>query len=180
MRRIVLFAMLVSCLGFGISSHASAQVPEYELKAEFIGRFPLFVDWPDAGIPAEDPFVIGLLGDNPFGDFLEARVGEQNIEDRPVEVREIEDYDDISSCQMLFIAETSDRELKQILGLADGLPILTMSDSEGYGEKGVMVNFYVIRNQVRFEINEATVRRSGLHFSARLYKLARLIEPESR
>jgi hypothetical protein len=65
--------------------------------------------------------------------------------------------------------------LRKILESTEGRPILTVGDSEGYGERGVMINLYVEHGQVRFEINLEAARRSGLVFDFRLLELARLI-----
>ena len=53
-----------------------------------------------------------------------------------------------------------------------------MSESEGSGERGVLINFYREEDYLRFEINRGAVSRSGLRFSSNLLRLARLVEGE--
>jgi hypothetical protein len=53
--------------------------------------------------------------------------------------------------------------------------VLTIGDTEGYAEQGVMVNFYLEDNMVRIEINIDAARRAGLNISSQLLKLARIV-----
>src|SRR2546429_1250447 len=47
---------------------AAAPVSEYQLKAVFLFNFAQFVEWPPAALPGDSaPFVIGVLGKDPFG-----------------------------------------------------------------------------------------------------------------
>jgi hypothetical protein len=41
-----------------------------------------------------------------------------------------------------------------------------------------MVNFFLERNKVRFEINDAAVHREGLNISSQLLKLARIVKED--
>ena len=93
-------------------------------------------------------------------------------------VREISNLDEIEGCHMLFIAHSSPYELDEILARTAGRPVLTISESDGYAERGVLINLYIADDRVRFEINQAAVRRSGLAFRSKLYKVARLVGGE--
>ena len=46
---------------------------------------------------------------------------------------------------------------------------------EGFAERGVLINFFVAEKQVRFEINDAAAQSSGLEFSSKLLRVARLV-----
>src|SRR5207244_331763 len=53
----------------------SSTVPEYQVKATFLFQFTQFVDWPARSLPpAQTPLVIGILGQDPFGTFLDETV----------------------------------------------------------------------------------------------------------
>ena len=48
---------------------------EYKIKAVFLYNFAKFVEWPPNVFPdANTPFVIGVLGQDPFGSYLEDTV----------------------------------------------------------------------------------------------------------
>jgi hypothetical protein len=161
---------------------AVAQVPEYEVKAEFLERFTRFVEWP-AGSTVQDattPFVIGVYGTNPFGSYLAKVARDRRIKGKPIEVRVVSSPDEAERCELLFVPGAAQRHLPAILARTADRPILTVSESPGAAEQGVLVNFYTAEDNLRFEINDAAVRRSRLEFSSRLLKLARVLNLEPR
>lgn len=151
---------------------------EYALKAEFIERFTRFVDWPATHVPGGDrgTFTIGIVGDDPFGAHLRRLASSRRIKDRRVEIRKINEVSEIGRCQLLFISDLEQSRLGEILDATRERPILTVGDTPGYAEAGVLINFYLDGDRVRFEINEQAVAESGLQMDARLLKLARVID----
>jgi len=180
-RRVLLVASVaLLCGAWAVGQSQLTAVPEYELKAEFVGRFTLFVDWPPGSLPAPPaPFVIGVIGDSPVAGYLEKRVAGELVKDRPVVVREGVELDEVGQCQLLFISSSAEASLERILELTKDRPILTVADSEGFAERGVLINFLVLDRHVHFEINESAVDRSGLRFGSKLYRLARLVGPQA-
>ena len=69
---------LVAALLAGGATEAAEQAQisaENQLKAVFLFNFAQFVEWPPSAFhePA-DPIVIGVLGDDPFGPYLDGLV----------------------------------------------------------------------------------------------------------
>lgn len=150
-------------------------VPEYQLKAEFMERFTRFVDWP-AGSSVNDaqtPFSICVIGEDPFGPHLRNLASTHRIKSKPVVVRTAPS--DLRPCNMLFIGGVDATELHDVLRKTADQPILTVSDTPGLGQAGVMINFYEDADKVRFEINNHAAEHSGLHITSKLLKLARVV-----
>lgn len=150
------------------------QVPEYELKAEFLERFTRFIDWPNEAGP-ETPFVIGVLAPNPFGRYLDELASSRKVKGRPIVVKEIAAPENADECDLLFVPASHKKNLPRILSKTSGKPILTVGDTDGFAEKGILVNFYTSESNLRFEINDAAIKKSGLKASSKLLKLARII-----
>src|SRR5258706_14766731 len=73
---------------------------EYQLKAVFLFNFAQFVDWqPAAG---QTPLRIGILGDDPFGTFLDETVRGERVGVRPIEIRRYHQVADVDTCNILF------------------------------------------------------------------------------
>ncbi|HSE42218.1 MAG TPA: YfiR family protein [Acidobacteriota bacterium] len=170
--------MLLVIVFFFIKSPISSEEFEYKLKAEFIERFTRFIDWPaSSSVPHSDiPFDICITGTNPFGEYLTALARNVKIKNKLVRVRDVSRTEEIDSCNVLFISKSEASHLPAILEKISDRPILSVADTPGYAEKGVLINFYRSGNYVRFEINSAAVQKSGLRFSSRLLKLARLVD----
>ena len=172
--RLALLAAL-PCL-LGAASPQEAQ-PEYAIKARFLLQFPEFVSWPPpAGLgDASKPFVILVLGDSPFGDRLDQAAQGRKVQGHPVEVRYSRDPAALEGCQMVFICASERGRLGAVLSRAGARPALTVSDTDGFAEQGVMINLVIESSLPRFEINRAPARAAGLSLSAQLLGLARKV-----
>lgn len=150
---------------------------EYEVKAEFIERFTRFIEWPDdQWRSSSQPFVIGMAGNIPFQDELAERVPTWRIKDRPVVLRQLRTIEEVESCHIVFIAADHAERLDEILALTQNRSILTIADTEGFADRGVLINFVLVKKKVQFEINPDAVDRSGLVFRAKLLMVAKLVE----
>lgn len=159
-----------------------AQEEEYRIKAEFLERFTRFIEWPSDSSVSDTtvPFVICVIGKNPFGDYLEAIAKTRKIKEKPIVVHYVAKFEEITTCHLLFISRSERADLVRILSAAEERSILTVGDTEGFSQKGVHINFYQSGGNVRFEVNDTVVQKSKLKFSARLLKLARIIEPREK
>jgi hypothetical protein len=155
----------------------AVKVEEYQLKIAMIKRFFDFIKWPTVpGHPDPGKFVIGIVGDTPLSDYLETLSDQPIIPDKKVIFKAISDLSQVRECHVLIIGNIDAERLKEILTVTGDLPILSISETEGFAEIGVLINLFKIDNNVKFEINYQSVKRSGLVFSSKLYKLAKLID----
>jgi hypothetical protein len=157
-------------------SRAADVAPEPLVKAEFMERITRFVDWPDDSFPSEDaPFSMCVIGDHPFGDYLAKMAKDRRIQGRRIVLTHVSDLGRLGSCHLVFVSHSEEKRLDKILAATGGLPVLTVSDSVGFGARGVLVNFYREGENVRFEINVRAVDKSGLRFSSKILRFARLL-----
>lgn len=180
--RFITLALLVA-IASPVPPAASAEISEYQLKAEFLERFTRFIDWPSQAHFNHDPgqpFVIGIIGNDPFSGYLRSMLDERQMKGRRGELLHVSDFDQIDGCDLLFIAASERSRLREILAHTAGRPVLTVGDAPGFCELGVVINLYTEGDRIRFEINERAVDRSGLRVQAKLYKLARVITAEER
>src|SRR4051812_19070122 len=160
------------------SDYAFAEYTEYAVKGEFIERFTRFIDWPENAFASADaPFVICILGENPFGDYLDRLARNRKIKDRTVQVSHPSSLRELDRCHVLFIARSEKGRVGAVVARAENKPILTVGDTTGFAEEGVLVNFYQEEGSVHFEINASAAKRSSLRFSSQVMKLARIVNP---
>jgi uncharacterized protein DUF4154 len=179
-RRLVTAALLAAGLAAGAPPVDRADGPpagEYEVKAAFLFNFAKFVEWPEAALPADGTFVIAVLGADPFGhalDDLEGRV----VLGRRIVVKRWRDLGELAACQLLFVSASEDERLGDVLRAVASRPVLTVSDGDGFAERGVMINFRTRDRRIRFEINLERAETAGLKMSSQLLKLAALVKPQ--
>ena len=175
----IIAVQLAMLLLIAVSAASEAQIEEYTLKAVYIEKFTRFIEWPkESGIDdTSKPFVIGVIGETPFEPVLKKSFSTRKIREKNAVVRRVSSLDEIAGCHLLFISNISKERLQKLLSSIKGKPILTVSDVEGFAMSGVLINFYVLKDKLRFEINESAVRESGLTFSYKLMQIAKIVNP---
>ena len=154
---------------------AAASLPEYQVKAAFVHSFGKYVIWPGAAFAAPTtPFIIGILGTDPFGEAFVA-LQQKNLQNRPLEIRRIDKISEAGGCQILFISRSEQRRLSALLAALKGHNTLTVSDIDGFAREGGMIQLLLQDNQVRFEINLRAAQAAELTISSNLLKLATTI-----
>jgi len=171
--------LLILCIGLLMPISAIAQQSEYTIKAVFLEHFTRFIEWPESSGIADtsSAFVVEVIGENPFGSILEEIYAKQKIKNKRVEIRYISTPDEIDDCHILFISKSAKSILPEILSHTRNRPILTVSDTVGFAQKRVLINFYMAGDNIKFEINEKAVHESGLVMSYKLLNLARIVNP---
>lgn len=145
-----------------------------QVKAVFLYNFTQFVTWPpDAFADSNSPFVIGVLGSNPFGTYLEKVVEDETVMGRQIVIRYYADPGDVRNCHLLFINKENPRD---VLTELSGNAILTVGDRENFVRSGGMIGFYLDKNKIRFYINTKTARAANIDISSKLLRLANVIE----
>jgi len=115
-----------------------------------------------------------IYGKNPFGESLDSIAGKKSW-GKSLLLRKINQPHQIRHCQIIFISASEHNVLPAVLNITKSLPILTIGDSEGFSEQGVIINFVIAENnKVRFEINKEASVRAGLKISSHLLKLSRI------
>ena len=132
-RRAVLIA--ASCLLIAVSVTAQQPKPtEYQLKAQYLSDFGRFVKkWADRPQPsASEPFELCVLGQDPFGPFLDATVKGEDINGSPMSARRITRAQDALGCRVLFISASEENQLPVILSALGTAPVLTVADTPDF------------------------------------------------
>lgn len=148
---------------------------EYQVKAAILFNFSRFVDWPDDAFSGpSSPIVIGILGEDPFGKWLDTAKN-KTIKGRAVQVRRFETVQAASGCHILFISRSESRQLSSILAELRGSGMLLVSDMEKFAQRGGMINLVTQNDTVDFEINVDAVTRAGVKISPRLLNMAHIV-----
>jgi hypothetical protein len=149
--------------------------PEYQVKAAFIYNFAKFVAWPADGLGGEGPFIIGVVGQDPFGSDLDEVVSGKRIRNRQVVVKRFSRIEEAIHSQILFISGSEGERLGRTLKQLGRSPILTVSDIARFAGRGGMVQLEMDQGRVHFAVNMAAFERAGLKPSSQLLKLARIV-----
>ena len=154
---------------------AQTDSQEYMVKAAFLYNFTKFVEWPQGTF--EDPsapFVLAVLGEDPFGEAL-APLKEKTVEGRRVVIQRAARLEDLEKCQILFISASEKGKLEPIFRRIKNWKVLTVGETKGFAQSGVMINLTKIEEKVGFEINAGAVEAGALKMSSKLLKLGIIV-----
>jgi hypothetical protein len=144
---------------------------QYEVQAAYLFNFGRFVAWP-AGAQPNAPFLICILGQDPFGPVLDRTIAGENLRGRPVQDKRITQPQDATGCSILYISSSESGRLSKILPAIHEAPVLTVSDIPDFVQQGGMIQFVLREGRVRFEVNLAPAQGNGLSMSSELLKVA--------
>jgi len=148
---------------------------EYDLKAAFLYNFSAFVEWPDSAFARPDsPFVIGVLGADPFGTALDEIVAGEHVNGRPVVVERFNRPEGTADCQIVFISSSERRRLREILHYFRNRPVLTVADMPNFVDEGGSIGF-TAGLHVGIKINPDPLRAAHLSMSPKLLRLAEVV-----
>ena len=168
--------LLMSLLVFGSGQRLAAQtaIPaEYQVKAVFLYNFARFVNWPPKAFPdPQAPLVIGVLGEDPFGAYLDETVRGERVNNRVLMVQRYRRVGEIRACHVLFISRSESDRLESIFAALRGRNILTVGDTDDFAARGGMIRFATEKNKVRMYINRDAAKAAGLEISSKLLQLA--------
>jgi hypothetical protein len=158
----------------------AGEVSEYSVKAAYLFNFAKFVQWPAKAFKNEKShLVIGVLGDDPFGEELDQVVEGKTINGHSIETRRFDNFDpklapDLSQCHILFIAYSEKGRLKNILESLKNSRILTVSEIENFPILGGGILFDQVGKRVKLIINLDAAHKAGLVISAKLLQVSKV------
>jgi len=170
----VIFALLLSS-GLNLPAQ-SASSREYQVKAVFLFNFAQFVEWPTNAFPeAQTPLVIGVLGEDPFGAYLDETVRGEKVNNRSLVVERYRRVEEIKNCHVLFISRSEADRLAEILAKLKGRHILTVGDADSFAQRGGMIRFVTEKNKIRLKVNLEAAKAASLTISSKLLRPAEIV-----
>ncbi|MDO9107021.1 MAG: YfiR family protein [Methylovulum sp.] len=150
---------------------------EDEVKAGFVYNFAKFVEWPED--TAHAYVNLCIVGDSPFGfAALKAIDGRRVTQDKQLVTKLLNKSDDLTACQIIFIAASERGNMAQLLKSAHQQHTLTVSDIEGFAQAGGAIGLVNADGKIRFAINLLAAKDAGVLISSRLLALAMIVYDE--
>jgi hypothetical protein len=169
--------LLVTLLSL-VSLPARAQdnpLDEYAVKAALLFNIAKYTDWPPRAFShADEPIIIGVLGDDPFGATLDRIVEGRSINGRQIVIRRASGIAPLEGAHLIFVS-ASQPQAPQDCAALERVGILTVGDSpftEGYAAVSISVD----GDKVAFTVDLERSRRIGANISSQLLKFAKSVK----
>jgi hypothetical protein len=176
---LILLGIAIAFLSAARSSESlqgEASTYEYDVKAVFLYHFIRYLQWPEEIEP--EAFTIVVLGKSDIVGPLQEIAKKKSIDQKPIAVRQCLEIDQIGHPRILFIAKSATSGIAQVLEQTRATDILTVSEVEGLGTRGVAVNFVERDGKIKFEVSEKMLKEARIQISSQLLKLAIRIDEE--
>jgi hypothetical protein len=166
---IIWLASLLAGMAGGAEPHSPTP---HEIMADYLRVLPAYVDWPtNTFATPEEPWRIGILGTDPFGEALEKSLDDHPVAGRGFEVWHAATLAGLPPCEIIFIAGRDAKEIKKILQELGSRPVLTVSEHDNFPALGGMIQLQG-RKPVRMVINLDGARAAGLKIRGRILEVA--------
>jgi len=153
---------------------AQTEKPIHEIHAAMIFNFMKYIQWPDDATAGSE-FVVGILGEDNVFNTLKSYYDGKPKGNKKYSIRKLSDPSEAASCQVVYIGKNKGREFDNVKNATAGKPILTITDSFNLGRKGSCINFKVVDEKLKFEINQASISAATLKVAGQLSSMAILI-----
>jgi hypothetical protein len=150
--------------------------PEYQAKANFLSKFPIFVEWPEEALPqGAEPFLLCIFGDFSFGTSLAEVTRGTTAHAKRVEVRWVRKEQDLHACHILFVSRSEQKRYTRVLGAVRGQSVLTVGETTEFLDAGGIVSFSMQQETLQFEVNLVEANKVHLRISSQMLALARRV-----
>ena len=154
-----------------------SQYSEYEIKAAMIGKFTLFIDWPEEVINNSKYFIINIIGVKEILKPFKTIYKNKKIKNLPVKIIYSNDINnEIINSHIIFVNKKFKNKIKSILTNLFNKSTLLISDDDSLAKLGAHISFYLKDENVRFKINYRTLKRTHLNVSYLLLNYGKVIE----
>ena len=140
-----------------------------KMQAAFIYNFTMLVNWPATSQSGD--FVISVIGNSPINKELEEMAKQKKAGNQTIVIKKISSAGEIGTSQMVFVPNGSKGKISEVIAKTATNPTLIVTETEGAGASGSIINFVLIDEKLKFEVNESKATAKGLKLAANLVKL---------
>lgn len=157
----------------GQSKSVKAQYTEYEIKGAMVYTFAKFVTWPKNILNRSKVLVLGILGDDPFGQHIDRIIKNRKANGLYIEIKRGKTIKDLKGSHILFICNSEETGIESIIDEYKSKYILTIGDGiDDFCKLGGIFNIEYNDGQPVFYINLEAASKAGLIIDTRLLQLA--------
>ncbi len=140
------------------------------VKAAYIYNFAKLIDWPSSN--KKGNFIIGVYGQTNVYQELIKKYSAKRIGTQDIEIKKLSETPDVGEVHVLFIAEDNTKDLEAILNFIEFEPVLVITEAKKTLNRGSVINFLIIDNSLKFELNISEAQNRQLIIGSRLKDLA--------
>ena len=123
--------------------------------------------------------MIGVVGDSPLYDELRTLTSNKSVGSQKIIVKKFNNNAAFYNCSILFISIEESRSLKRIALITIGMPVLLITEDTGLTKKGSCINFIIVDDHLKLEINKNNILSRNMNIASELLKLATIVNNDN-
>ena len=171
-----IFSILIFVFVAAISPNGLPQNTDTnaKIKAVFIYNFTKYIEWPSDYNGGD--FIIAILGENKaLFEELNKMSQVKKIANQSFSIVKYNSVSEVKVPHILYIPSENTKELAKAVEKLRGKSTLIVTEKPGMAKKGAGINFVVVGNRQKFELNKSNVERQNLKVASTLENLAVLV-----
>ena len=140
-----------------------------KIKAIYIYNFTKYIEWPESY--KEGNFVIGFLGSNSALLSKLSEIATKKVGNQSIEIRNITKVDD-TKFNIIYILTDNSTQLSEVLSKVKGKSTLIVTDKPGLAKQGAGINFVIVENKQKIELNKVNIEKYKLKVASTLVDMA--------
>lgn len=149
-----------------VSEEANARI-----KSIYIYNFTKYIEWPDSY--KEGSFVIGFLGSNSaLLNELSKMAETKKVGTQPIHIRNINTIGENDKYNIIYILSDNSTQLSEVLSKIKGKSTLVVTEKPGLAKQGSGINFVIVENKQKIELNKSNIEKYKLKIAATLVDMS--------
>lgn len=144
-----------------------------KMKALFVYQFTQKIEWPEEYKKGD--FVIGILGETNVSQKILEVCPTKKISNQNLDLKSISTADEAAKCHLVYVTESKKAMLGAILAKIGDNSTLVVTESPGLARSGAGINFVIVDNRLKYELNKKQVEKNNLKVAVQLEQLGILI-----
>lgn len=158
------------------SREMQAQDFNYKVNAMYIYYFAKYINWPE--VSQTEELIIGIIGNSPVTEQLKVVIASERVYGKLIVIRKITP-DETALCNIVVISKDEVALTEKVSIAIKNLPILLITEKEGYAKKGAQICIYVDDEdgfKTKFELSKSNIIKTNLKVSNELLTLGEIVK----
>lgn len=155
----------------------AASVQEYSVKAALVLNLARFTEWPVEVFSGDQGKInFCLIGDEAALETF-TEIDQKPVGNKTLTVIRIVNIERLQNCHLLYVDNLNTAKIRRLHSESLSQHMLTIGEHEDFLSNGGMINLNKVETKIGIQVNLGTLRAAGLQLSARVLKLATVINP---
>ena len=166
--------LLLLLINFAFSHAYGQKTVDYSIHANIIYHFTKYINWPEH--KKTNDFIVGVMGESQIYSALENSLANKKVGGQKIVVRLFDNVSSITACHIIFLGDEESYLISKIAAKTVTTNTLLVTESGGSARKGSCINFVIIADRLKLEINKQNIEKRGLDIASELLQLGKLVE----